>query len=218
MSASPPSIAQLAGLRVALWGWGREGRAAYAALRGARESGIGNGESGERFPTRLTLFCTAAEAEEARALGDGALLVETEASAERLSAFDVVVKSPGISPYRPEAVAAAAQGTRFIGGTVMTYCRNVGIQDAELLGTLAQYAIMTFVFAQPMTGFIVSSGIVIGVVGLAMQSSLSDLVSGVAISIERPFRMGDWIELENRGDTRAVVTHAHRRLGRKPAP
>lgn len=61
----------------------------------------------------------------------------------------------------------------------------------------AGYGIMTFVFAQPMTGFIVSSGIVIGVVGLAMQSSLSDLVSGVAISIERPFRMGDWIELDD---------------------
>lgn len=61
----------------------------------------------------------------------------------------------------------------------------------------AAYAIMTFVFAQPMTGFIVSSGIVIGVVGLAMQNSLSDLVAGVAISIERPFRMGDWIELDD---------------------
>ncbi|WP_262378659.1 UDP-N-acetylmuramoyl-L-alanine--D-glutamate ligase [Luteimonas viscosa] len=135
MSASPPSIAQLAGLRVALWGWGREGRAAYAALRGARESGIGIGESGERFPARLTLFCTAAEAEEARALGDGALLVETEASAERLSAFDVVVKSPGISPYRPEAVAAAAQGTRFIGGTALWFAQRPDARTICVTGT-----------------------------------------------------------------------------------
>ena len=42
-------------------------------------------------------------------------------------------------------LAFGAYFARFIGGTVMTYCRNVGIQDAELLGTLAQYAIMTFV-------------------------------------------------------------------------
>ena len=41
-------------------------------------------------------------------------------------------------------LAFGAYFARFIGGTVMTYCRNVGIQDAELLGTLAQYAIMTF--------------------------------------------------------------------------
>lgn len=42
-------------------------------------------------------------------------------------------------------LAFGAYFARFIGGTVMTYCRNIGIQDAELLGTLAQYAIMTFV-------------------------------------------------------------------------
>jgi len=42
-------------------------------------------------------------------------------------------------------LAFGAYFARFIGGTVMTYCRNVGIQDAELLGNLAQYAIMTFV-------------------------------------------------------------------------
>jgi UDP-N-acetylmuramoylalanine--D-glutamate ligase len=106
-------ISQLEGKRVALWGWGREGRAAYGALR-RRESGIGNGLS-------LTLFCTAAEVEEARALGDPALRIETEATAERLAAFDVVIKSPGISAYRPELLEAAARGTRFIGGTALWF-------------------------------------------------------------------------------------------------
>lgn len=42
-------------------------------------------------------------------------------------------------------LAFGAYFARFVGGTVMTYCRNVGIQDGELLGNLAQYAIMTFV-------------------------------------------------------------------------
>ena len=42
-------------------------------------------------------------------------------------------------------LAFGAYFARFIGGTVMTYCRNIGIQDADLLGSLAQYAIMTFV-------------------------------------------------------------------------
>jgi UDP-N-acetylmuramoylalanine--D-glutamate ligase len=49
------------------------------------------------------------------------LSVETDASVARLGAFDVVVKSPGISPYRPEAIAAAAQGTGFIGGTALWF-------------------------------------------------------------------------------------------------
>jgi hypothetical protein len=34
---------------------------------------------------------------------------------------------------------------RFIAGAVMAYCRNVGIQDGDLLGRLAQYAIVAFV-------------------------------------------------------------------------
>src|ERR1700750_470646 len=34
---------------------------------------------------------------------------------------------------------------RFIAGAVMAYCRNIGIQDGELLGRLAQYAIVAVV-------------------------------------------------------------------------
>jgi hypothetical protein len=34
---------------------------------------------------------------------------------------------------------------RFIGGAVMAYCRNVGIQDGDILGRFAQYAILAFV-------------------------------------------------------------------------
>lgn len=114
-------ISQLDGQRVALWGWGREGRAAYGALR-ARESGLGIGDSGEAKSARsLTLFCNDEEVAAARALGDPALVVETAATAERLAAFDVVIKSPGISAYRPELVAAAARGTRFIGGTALWF-------------------------------------------------------------------------------------------------
>ena len=102
-------ISQLEGHRVALWGWGREGRAAHRAIR-------------SRLPQLpLSLFCNADEAADALALGDALLSVETEATAARLGAFNVVVKSPGISPYRPEAVAAAEQGARFIGGTALWF-------------------------------------------------------------------------------------------------
>lgn len=107
-------ISQLEGRRVALWGWGREGRAAYHALRA-------------RLPAQaLTLFCNDAEAAEARALGDARLALETQADAARLAAFEVVIKSPGISPYRPEAQAAAARGTRFLGGTALWFAEHGG--------------------------------------------------------------------------------------------
>jgi mechanosensitive ion channel-like protein len=34
---------------------------------------------------------------------------------------------------------------RFVCNTVVTYCRSVNIQDADVLGKIAQYAIVTFV-------------------------------------------------------------------------
>lgn len=116
-------IAQLEGKRVALWGWGREGRAAYRVLR-------------RRLPTLpLTLFCSAEELGEAHALGDALLTADIDASAERLSAFDVVIKSPGISPYRPEAVAAAERGTRFIGGTTLWFAEHADARTICVTGT-----------------------------------------------------------------------------------
>ena len=115
MPASLPErlrIADLSGRRVALWGWGHEGRAARAALRA-------------RLPQQaITLFCSEAEAAEVVALGDPLLSIEHAATGERLAAFDVVVKSPGISPYKPEAAHAAQRGTRFIGGTALWFAER----------------------------------------------------------------------------------------------
>ncbi|WP_417472576.1 UDP-N-acetylmuramoyl-L-alanine--D-glutamate ligase [Luteimonas mephitis] len=127
-------ISQLEGKRVALWGWGREGRAAYGALR-ARDSGSGIRGPEERGTLPLTLFCSGNDVEHARALGDPGLQVETEASAERLAAFDVVIKSPGISPYRPEAVAARAGGTLFIGGTELWFAERPEARTVCVTGT-----------------------------------------------------------------------------------
>ena len=127
-------ISQLEGKRVALWGWGREGRAAYAALR-ARDSGFGIRDSGGQDTLPLTLFCGQNDVEHARALGDPALQVETDASGERLAAFDVVIKSPGISPYRPEAAAARAQGTAFVGGTSLWFAERPDARTVCVTGT-----------------------------------------------------------------------------------
>ncbi len=120
---APMGIAQLDGKRVALWGWGREGRAAYHALR-------------RRLPALpLTLFCSTEELAEAHALGDALLTVDTDAGAERLSAFEVVIKSPGISPYRPEALAATERGTHFIGGTTLWFAEHAAARTICITGT-----------------------------------------------------------------------------------
>jgi len=107
-------ISQLEGKRVALWGWGREGRAAFRVLR-------------DRLPALgLTLFCPEAEAATARAEAGTALQVCSELTGDALAAFDVVIKSPGISPYGEAAVQAAARGTQFIGGTSLWFAEHAG--------------------------------------------------------------------------------------------
>lgn len=62
---------------------------------------------------------------------------------------------------------------------------------------LAVYGILTFVFKHPVTGLVVSTGIVAGVLGLSLQSVLSDLFAGLALTIERPYKIGDWIEFKD---------------------
>lgn len=119
-------ISQLEGKSVALWGWGREGHAAYAAIRA-------------RLPQQpLTLFCPAGQADSARALGDALLDVQGEPDAAALAAFQVVIKSPGISPYRPEAVAAVAAGSELIGGSSLWFAAQ-----ANAAGVLANTVCVT---------------------------------------------------------------------------
>lgn len=107
-------ISQLEGKRVALWGWGREGRAAYRTIR-------------SRLPALpLALYCNDEEAAEAGSLADPLLTVLREASAESLATQQVIVKSPGISPNLEIARFAAGQGTVFIGGSTLWFDEHAG--------------------------------------------------------------------------------------------
>lgn len=116
-------ISQLEGQRVALWGWGREGRAAYDVLR-------------QRFPTLpLTVFCPADEVALVQAVTDTSLAVETDVSIDCFRPFDIVIKSPGISPYRDAVTTAQVLGTRFIGGTDLWFSEHADARTLCVTGT-----------------------------------------------------------------------------------
>ena len=102
-------LAELATRRVAIWGFGREGRAVIAALRARQPQ------------PPLTLLCSPAEVASARAFDAALQVIAGEPDAATLSQFDVVVKSPGISAYTPALLAAQAQGTRFTSGTALWF-------------------------------------------------------------------------------------------------
>ncbi|MFY2762968.1 UDP-N-acetylmuramoyl-L-alanine--D-glutamate ligase [Arenimonas sp. MALMAid1274] len=95
-------ISELEGKRVAIWGYGREGRAALAALRW-------------NLPSQpVTVFCSPDEATALEEMQDPALRIEIAVDAEALARHDVVIKSPGISPYASPAADAALEGVRFV--------------------------------------------------------------------------------------------------------
>ena len=69
---------------------------------------------------------------------------------------------------------------------------------ADLLRVLlfagAVVAVLLWVFHRPATGLIATSSVVIAVAGFALRNIIADLFSGIALGIEHPYRIGDWIE------------------------
>ncbi len=65
-------------------------------------------------------------------------------------------------------------------------------------------AMMGFVFGLSLQGLLATSGIIAIVLGLALQSTLSDVFSGISLNIEKPFRIGDEILLEGGAEGQVV--------------
>jgi small-conductance mechanosensitive channel/CRP-like cAMP-binding protein len=68
-------------------------------------------------------------------------------------------------------------------------------------------AVIDFVFAVPIGGLLATSGIIAIVLGLALQSTLADVFSGIAVGLERAYRAGDmiWVEGEIEGQVVQVT-------------
>ncbi|GLQ95801.1 UDP-N-acetylmuramoyl-L-alanine--D-glutamate ligase [Dyella mobilis] len=116
-------IAELAGQRVGIWGFGREGRAAIRALR-------------KRLPELpLALYCGEDEVAQAQDFDAALRIYPHEPDAVALSAYDIVIKSPGISAYKPAIVTAQAQGTRFTSGTALWFGENPQARVVAITGT-----------------------------------------------------------------------------------
>jgi small-conductance mechanosensitive channel len=57
-------------------------------------------------------------------------------------------------------------------------------------------AMMGFVLALPLQGIVATSGVLAIVLGLALQNTLGDVFSGLSLSVEKPYDVGDAILLE----------------------
>jgi small-conductance mechanosensitive channel len=80
------------------------------------------------------------------------------------------------------------------------------LQDllAGLIYLAAIFAIIAYVFDLPVQGLLATSGAIAIVLGLALQSTLNDVFSGIVLNFSRPYRPGDWISLDGGTDGRVI--------------
>jgi len=71
---------------------------------------------------------------------------------------------------------------RFVGNAVFAYCKNIAMQDADLLGRLAKYFIMTFVVLIALEQ--------VNVGGYIVQQSFLIILAGVVFALALAFGLG----------------------------
>ena len=83
-------------------------------------------------------------------------------------------------------LAFGAYFARFVGNAVTAYCRNVHLQDADMLGRIAQYAIITFVVLIALDQVNVGGDIV--------RQTFLIVLAGVVLALALAFGIGgkDW--------------------------
>ena len=80
------------------------------------------------------------------------------------------------------------------------------VQDllAGVVYLAAAFAIIAYVFDLPIQGLLATSGAIAIILGLALQSTLSDVFSGIVLNFSRPYRPGDWISIDGATDGRVI--------------
>jgi small-conductance mechanosensitive channel len=144
-----------------------------------------------------------------------------------LSVLTIVLLHAGVFPHQPlvltgvpleDAVHAALKiawwlwAAWFVVGILRVFIvtedrpRELKLIQDVLAGLIylgALFAIISYVFDLPIKGLLATSGAIAIILGLALQSTLSDVFSAVVLNFSRPYRPGDWISID--GDTEGRV-------------
>lgn len=145
-----------------------------------------------------------------------------------LVALTIVLLKAGVVPYRPlvwtgtplrDGVHGALEiawwlwAAWFLVGVLRAFIvtehrprEGKLIQDllAGLVYLAAVFAIIAYVFDLPIQGLLATSGAIAIILGLALQSTLSDVFSGIVLNFSRPYRPGDWISIDSSTDGRVI--------------
>ncbi|MFY0728784.1 mechanosensitive ion channel domain-containing protein [Pseudomonas sp. NFX15] len=133
--------------------------------------------------------------------------------------FSVVLINAGVSPLlapmfsddRVAQLGATALGilwwlfaarvlTEVIGLVLVRRIGHSGRLLQDVIGALvflaAVVAAAGYVLELPVKGLLATSGVVAIVVGLALQSTLSDVFSGIVLNTTKPYQVDDWVSID----------------------
>ncbi|MGO1074430.1 cyclic nucleotide-binding domain-containing protein [Inquilinus sp. CA228] len=137
----------------------------------------------------------------------------------------------GIVPYQPGPPTASTLQRVFVGLAKVVWWTNAAwslisivrvfliferqpregrlLQDlvVGIIYVSAILSVIAYVFNAPVGTLIATSGVFAIILGLAMQSTLSDVFSGIALNLSRPYGIGDWLVLGNGIEGRVVETN-----------
>jgi small-conductance mechanosensitive channel len=71
----------------------------------------------------------------------------------------------------------------------------------------AGLSVVAYVFRAPVGTLIATSGVFAIILGLALQSTLSDVFSGIALNLSKVYEVGDWIVLNDGIEGRVIETN-----------
>lgn len=143
------------------------------------------------------------------------------AAAGLLQVADAVAGWLALAPARARLLQQLAEtavwlAATFTGVTVLNSLLNTAAQRrtghrlprlvtdllAVVIYVVAGIGIASQVFEQPVGGLIATSSVALAVVGFAMRDTIASLISAIALNVEAPYRLDDWISLEDGGAAR----------------
>ncbi|HEV7336570.1 MAG TPA: mechanosensitive ion channel family protein [Bosea sp. (in: a-proteobacteria)] len=145
--------------------------------------------------------------------------------------MSLVLYLGGIAPHQPDdayaegLTALLSKSARVLWwthlawtiiGFIHIYVRlNRKPREAHLILDMAVAAIylgvalsvMGFVFGLPVATLVTTSGVVALILGLALQNTLGDVFSGIALTLGKAYAIGDWVQLSDGTAGRVTETN-----------
>jgi small-conductance mechanosensitive channel len=145
--------------------------------------------------------------------------------------MSLVLYMAGIAPHQPDGIytqglaALLSKSARILWwthlawtiiGFIQIYVRlNRKPREAHLIQDIAiaviylgvALSVIGFVFGMPIGTLVATSGVIAIIFGLALQNTLGDVFSGIALTLGRAYAIRDWVELSDGTEGRVIETN-----------